>query len=531
MSSLRRGTGFAVLVLLAAAAGVLPRLLGQANPDVVWLSHLADRMLEGMDLYTEVLETNPPLAVWAAVPASVLSGVLPIETSRVFHLLVLAACLGSIAAVGAELRRADVRPSDRWDFLGVVAVVVLLVPGLAFGQREHLAVVLSLPYLVSVVLGADGADRDGLVPGLAAGAGFAFKPHFLLVPVAAEGWARLVRGDAHRVVRPATVGLAAVVGGYALAVLLWEPDYLVVLRDLVIPFYPHYNPRPWFEGLASGPAVVAYVGMVAGLLRLRSRGWERGGPVSGFVVLTAAWLVVAVVQGQRMSYHYLPAVGCSILTIGAALALPPASPGDRRTVGGSDPWAGLPVRTAVLGVLAVLVAGIGHLHAGALREVLGRGPTEYERLRAVVEAHADDTPTLAALNLSFADVYALVEDTDARWALRHAGVWPVVAARRRAASGRGPAAGSGEGEAAPLAPRSRRERAFRDEIVRDLRRSDPDVVLVPHALSRGRTDGLDVLRYFCRDEAFRRWFRGYRLAALAAGQEVYVRGRLEAPRE
>jgi len=67
-----------------------------------------------------------------------------------------------------------------------------LVPaaGYDFGQREHLAVLMSLPYLAVAALRLQPAPvsrswRSGVA--LVAAIGFAIKPHFLLVPALVEG--------------------------------------------------------------------------------------------------------------------------------------------------------------------------------------------------------------------------------------------------------------------------------------------------------------------------------------------------------
>lgn len=525
---MRRRLTFAALLTLAVLVGVVPLFFGEANPDVAWYSFLAERLLDGTDLYTQILEVNPPGPVWAALPAAVVADALRLETTLVFNLLVLLAVLGTLAAIYRNLDRAGVAQERRWEFVAVVAVALLLVPGLAYGQREHFAVIFSLPYLLLLSMEETNRSGGGGPVGLVAGLGFAFKPHFVAVPVVAEGWAWLRGRGSHRLVRPATVAMAAVLAVYATAVVLLEPDYLIVLRNLVLPFYPHFNPRPWWEGLTSVPALFTYAGLAAACLCLRRRRGGSGHPAFAFVLYGLAWLGVAVLQQQHMSYHYLPAVVHAMVAMGAAAVLTRADETDRPARDRPGGQAVAPGRIAAWVGIGVFGLVFAYVQGESLRQLVDDEPTEYERLRAIVRAHQGGNPRLAALNLGFAKVYSLLNDTGAEWTLRYPGVWPVLAARRKARS-EAPSSqvrtSSELCEDASLCPLSRAEREFRDQMVGDLVSGNPGVFLVPHVLSGGHEDRIDILAYFRQDTAFARWLDGYRHRATVAGLEVYVRQR------
>ena len=525
----RRRLLFLVLVALLGALGVLPRLFGEANPDVAWYAYLAERLLEGLDLYTRIREVNPPWPVWTTLPAAALADLTGLKTSLVFNGTVLLLVSGVLAATNGQLRESGTTGGRRWEFLAVVALALLLVPGYAFGQREHLAVVLSFPYLLSVALGLGGSGPGGTARGLLAGLGFAFKPHFVLVPLLAEGWARFRDGDAHRVIRGATLAMTGVLAAYAAAVLLLEPDYFDVLRELVLPFYPHFNPRPWWAGLASVPALFVYVALTASCLRLREGG-DAMGPAFPFVVYSLGWLAIAALQQQDMSYHYLPALAHAAVAVGAALTFrSPGSGAGAEAEGGRDGRRSIG-RAVAVAVAAAFGLVFTYMYAGELRVLAEEEPTEYERLREAVVSDwrpGPDGPEISALNMGFGMVFTLLNDTGARWTLRYPGVWPILAARRKALSRGGTSDEADGGNGRPTGPISDAERAFRDEFVRDLTASDPDVFLVPASISRNHGEGLDILRYLRGDSAFARWFRGYRYRGTVAGLEVYLPGRGE----
>ena len=322
--------------------------------------------------------------------------------------------------------------------------------------------------------------------------------------------------------------MAAVLAAYGVAVLLLEPDYFTVLRELVLPFYPHFNPRPWWRGLTSVPALFTYTGLAAACLRLRSTGGLRG-PGLAFVVYAFAWLAVAAFQQQAMSYHYLPALVHATLALGAAIALVPDSGDAGKGSEGRRPGAVSHLtRAAAPAVVAALALLFSYMYAGELRVLTDEEPTEYERLKATVLADGPAVPDgrleMAALNVGFGMVFTLLNETDARWSLRYPGVWPILAARRKALSeGASPPGGTEEAGESPLRPLTAAERSFRQAIVHDLTTTDPDVFLVPAAISRAHGDGIDILRYLGRDSTFASWFRGYRYRVTVAGLEVYLR--------
>ena len=82
--------------------------------------------------------------------------------------------------------------------LGCFGFMLLVGVGPAFGQREHLAVALVVPYAFAA--SAEGTPRTATAPGLAiatgltAGVGFALKPFLVFPALAVEVWLAATRG-------------------------------------------------------------------------------------------------------------------------------------------------------------------------------------------------------------------------------------------------------------------------------------------------------------------------------------------------
>lgn len=504
----RSAKGFTVLVLLAVVLGVVPRFGGLESTDVAWLIHAAERVLGGTDLYGTLVETNPPLAVWASMPAVLLADVLPLDPLTIFHLLVGLLIAASLLVTHRELRRAGIAPESRHTFMGLAVLALVLAPGWDFGQREHLAVILTLPYWTSLGLHGSGREGPGASVGLAAAIGLAFKPPFLLLVLAAEGWLRVRDGSAYRWRRRSLVVIVFVFAVYAAAALALEPDYRHVVTDLVLPHYAHIWPLPWHEALVGGPALRTYGGVLGAFLVIRAGDVEWGKSFASlYAVLALVWLAVAALQQKAFPYHYLPPVLFAYLAAGAALVMS-VPRGNRYVEDGSTVDRLGPRGWAVVVVLAVMTMDFAHAGLEDLRWVTGMPGETYERLQAtvtgVVPHEVDRSPVIASLTINVWPVFPLVNHTDARWALRHPSIWPVHAARSEA---------GGDSEVA---------QTLRRRFVEDLLEDDPDLLMVRDS-AVDRNHSWDVLDYFLEDDRFARWFAGLRFDSRAFGLRVYVR--------
>lgn len=99
---------------------------------------------------------------------------------------------------------------------GAVGTVLLLLPGVEFGQREHLLVAAALPYLALFARALQGEQeprKTAMLVGVLAGLGCALKPSYALAFGLLElvGWARGARP-----LRIASVSALATVVGYGI---------------------------------------------------------------------------------------------------------------------------------------------------------------------------------------------------------------------------------------------------------------------------------------------------------------------------
>jgi hypothetical protein len=385
-----------IAVAVAVAVGLFRGLALPMNHDVGWLLHLSGRVLDGAHLYVDLIEVNPPLIVWLGMPVMLLERASGVSHTLLYPVFVGVGGLFSLVACW-RLMAGLLPDSHRGPLLAGLAVALFVVPSGDWGQREHLAAIMTVPYLVA---SAARAGRTELTPsavwltGIAAGLGFALKPHFIVVAVAVEGWLWFVRRA------PKTLGLvmAAVIAAYGAVVLLCVPAYLAQMAE-VGGIYARYGTFFTWRILVHAPTLLVAAALPLALIR--------GDPArelrTAFGIAGAAWLLVTIVQGKGFFYHYLPALGiAAVLPVLALIGL--AKPGKTR-------WT--PAAVPLLVTLPVAME--------AYERPTG-APERWERIEEVA-AVAAGRPVLI-LSHSHRDSWPAVNYSGATWTYSLPATWP-----------------------------------------------------------------------------------------------------------
>ncbi|MFL6850388.1 MAG: hypothetical protein ACJ8EH_05970, partial [Sphingomicrobium sp.] len=221
--------GIAVTALLT-----LLRIPGSVDSDVAWQLWIAGRIHAGANLYRDIIETNPPLWFWMALPLERIASLIHVRIEGV--LAVAVGCIVALALAGTNQLIAHISSGRRLFLLGYGALALMAVPWVHLGQREQLVLIGTLPY--AALIAARREQRAvspalAMLIGLGAALGFALKHYFLLVPALLELW--LIAGTKRNwlLLRPETIAIVTVGVAYASALFLLEPDFLTTIVPLI----------------------------------------------------------------------------------------------------------------------------------------------------------------------------------------------------------------------------------------------------------------------------------------------------------
>jgi hypothetical protein len=460
--------------------------------------------MDGARLAVDFLEVNPPLVFWLAMVPVAVGRITGISAHQVMLILLVLLSAGSLIVSERVLARLPNLPEvTRRAFILAATFAVFVLPLLDFSQREHLALVLTLPWICLAIVRASGGSISSAAAvgiGLAGAVGFSLKPHFLCAWLLVEaylvhrtGWRTLYRME--------SIVLAGAGILYAAVVLLLTPDYLpmaLTLRPLYSSYLNNGIEGTLFLGLHTPWPWFLFVALAHWHVDRR--------PDASRSVLAAATLgffLGAVLQQKGLGYHFLAANGFGFLLLVAVVL---------RTAGGLL-WypSAVIVRLGWLLVPALVLSA----SASTLLEIRAPDRTAYnadpslDLLVPVVRREAAGG-RIMVLSSNPASAWPLTTEAGTEWSSRYMSLWPLAALYhdQLVADDHGPIVFQ------PLAKRVGPERQFHDAVIDDLDRYRPRLLVV---LERNESVGgaggaarLDYLAYFGEDPRFVQFFADYR---------------------
>lgn len=317
-----------VLVLLFIA-GLLFQTHIWFSSDVEWLMHLSEEVLAGKQFGTDIFETNPPVILVLYLPALFLKHVLGLVSQQAILLyLSLLACFSLWFCASSWKQVFGKTEPVLGKSLAVMLVFCLfLLPISAFGQREHVWLILILPWLASAVAAAEQKPLPpgkALIAGLLAGMGFMLKPFFLCPLILVESW---LLWKNRQWLRIEPLVIAGVIVLCLTGIALWQPGYYQTILPLVMQYYFSGVKYPlWclIDHISLFPVAV-----MAWLVFFRK---EDRHPQTGRVLLLAliGMLAAHVIALVPWYYHLYPALAlgcCSLVWLAVQMWQQSRNPG------------------------------------------------------------------------------------------------------------------------------------------------------------------------------------------------------------
>jgi hypothetical protein len=311
-------------VLTALVTAV--RLIDTVDSDVAWQLWIAQRVHAGANLYTDIIEVNPPLWFWMALPVDRVATHLGLRSEMVLIVTVGGTVLLSLAATSALVRH--IPSTRRALLLAYGAAALAAMPWMHAGQREQIVLIGTLPYAALLAARRDGKPVGAglaFLIGTGAALGFALKHYFLVVPVLLELWLIAGAWRRWRPFRPETLAIVAVGLAYAAAVLLLDRDFVSRVVPMVRLAYG-VTGAPGFRYLfgpylLTGLAIAAFV-----LAHARLLAASKAPLTSALLACAGAFAIVYFIQSKGWLYHAIPLLGFASLALAALLAEAAAAP-------------------------------------------------------------------------------------------------------------------------------------------------------------------------------------------------------------
>jgi hypothetical protein len=503
----------AAIVALSVAA----ELARPATADMGLYLYTAGRVLDGAQLYRDLVEINPPLIVVLNLPVVAFARATQLPEFLVYR-LATAAVLATLLVYSSRLVLRYVFPDDPGRARYVALLFCFALFALAridYGQREHFVLALLLPYVWLVA-----AERHGRRPasleaggiGLLAAVAVGLKPHFVLVWLALEGVRRLRASPVERWrLQPEMAGVLGFLAAYVLAILLFTPNYLA-LAALLAPAYALYMRESFINLLGVGPGapLVWFVLLAAFVLRRQARSPEVAALLACAVV---ACFLAGAAQQKEFRYHFYPALALAFVLLGLLAADVSAA---ARSV--SERLYGRAAQ-ALLAAIVVVVLGSTGLEAAGGSAQARRQRAELFELVDVVRAHAGRTP-VGVLSYTIESAFPLANYAGVRLASRFPALWPMAASYWDSLKAGGALQYHAIGEMAPF------ERYFFATVREDLLQAQPRLLVMLRPARDVPGNGLRRLhyvQYFGRDPDLAAFLSRYALVAEKGEYLLYER--------
>jgi hypothetical protein len=483
-------------ILLMAAAAVFARSL---NHDVAWYLYMAEAMRGGAELYRDVADTNPPLIVFLNLPPIWLAAMFHLSQAVAFNLYVFSIAGVSLGVCSRLVAKAWPEISTEARGLLIVTMAFCLLPfvRMDFGQREHLAVILLLPYIwLAATPGARGTSRmNAILIGVVAGLGFAVKTHFALPWALVEMlvfWRE--RFSPRTALRPALVAAVATVAAYVGFVLLFLPQYLEILAD-VRQFYGGLDSP--MAALVRLPDIAAWIAAVV-LLAAFKLSAETERPVLVLFAAATGFIAAGLLQSKGWSYQMYPGRAFLVIYfIAFALALLQSAPALATILRGG-------LRSICLLIVIGLLATSGRYLAES------RHPTGPDIVAPLVELINKQTThgpiAQISMRTQMYPSFPAANEAGVKWSLRFPTLFYLPGLYEQELL-----LPDSELKFREPSAMSVMERRYFTELVDRLCSAPPSVLIIEPPIPRapaGRRS-LDLVAYYGQDPRFKRLFAGY----------------------
>lgn len=287
----------------------------ELNCDVGWNLYSMERLLNGAILYIDIVEPNFPLTFYFWIIPVWIGKTLKLSTilcAYTYLFIISGYCLylcWKLLNNLVELSPVIIRTI----FLSLVFIIWLYPTG-NHGQREHLMVIMCLPYFLVAVnrsLNKPIIARLSIAAGILAGIGIAFKPHFILLYVIIEGYLIFLQRTRYVLKRPENMAILTIIIVYY----TWTFYYFDIYRMIVLAneTYFAYN-CSIKELLINQDLLIWTVALILFIIFIKTKAKNHDIQLPMFLmVISIGCMLIYFIQKKGYQYHCYPVGAISII--------------------------------------------------------------------------------------------------------------------------------------------------------------------------------------------------------------------------
>lgn len=278
------------------------------NANIAWLSIVAERMMEGGKSAQDYYEVNPPASILLYAPVTLLvkhAGLSIDLASFLYAFIWTGLALAATARLLYGYNTID-RDTRLVLFLSF-AIASLLMPGVYFGDREHLVTLGLAPLCLALLYPQDAKRPSRLFLFTTIGLGAALvlvKPPFLVIPGAIVLYRLFVKKEFTLFLKYEFLTMLAVGLAYLAVVWIFFHDYVTIILPDVVTLYLSSMHIQWVPYAAGLLGVIVLIAMLCTQC-LKTR--ERLVPLL-ILASSIAGLVSFALQGKGFYYHLIPSL-------------------------------------------------------------------------------------------------------------------------------------------------------------------------------------------------------------------------------
>lgn len=303
----------------------------QISPDQSMFVAIGEQLLQGKRLYVDVFDVNPPLAFYVHTVPVMVSRLFAIPAPQAFAFTIIACWLYS-AGFSLWLVWRQSKHKEAFIFVPLVVsfscLTLWLSPLDEFGQREHIFLLLFLPFFIVRWLRWNGyatSTKAAIIAGAFAAIGLFFKQYYLGAALILELLWFMERPRWRNLVAPETIVCVVLGVMYACCLLLMPQDMKNGYFSFMVPIfaagYNEYGTSIMFQlvGFAQMWNDRIYLLIIACALGMAMMRYST--LIMPLVAFSLFALAAYLLQGQPWLNHALPFVAGSYMLIGVEAAI------------------------------------------------------------------------------------------------------------------------------------------------------------------------------------------------------------------